>query len=226
MILLAIDTSGKDGSVALARAADDAGVASPTIEIMDATPLEGGTFSAQLVPQIAALLKKHGLTKAHIDGFAVASGPGSFTGLRVGLAAVKGLAEILEKPIAAVSRLEAVARAGRSGGRVFAALDAGRGELYAGEYDFGDGRMIGERLLSQEEFLADARSLKVVTPERALIDAARSLGVEAEEVARPGSEAIAHIGWEKIQRGETISPEVLDANYIRRSDAEMFAKKS
>ena len=224
MILLAIDTSGKDGSIALARAAVDAGVASSTIEIMDVIPLEGGMFSAQLVPQIAALLKKHGLTKEHIDGFAVASGPGSFTGLRVGLAAVKGLAEILEKPIAAVSRLEAVARAG-SGGRVFSVLDAGRGEIYVGEYDVGDGGMISERLLAREEFFAIARGLKVLTPERALIDAARTAGVEVEEVARPGSEAIAHIGWEKIRRGETISSEMLEANYIRRSDAEIFAKK-
>jgi hypothetical protein len=94
MILLAIDTSGKDGSIALARTDEDArgaGVASPSVEIWDVIPLEGGTFSAQLVPQIADLLKKHGLTKEEIDGFAVTSGPGSFTDLGVGLAAVKGL---------------------------------------------------------------------------------------------------------------------------------------
>jgi len=73
-------------------------------------PLAGGAFSAQLVPQIAALLEKHGYSKHDLGAFAVASGPGSFTGLRVGLAAIKALAEALQKLIAAVSLLEAVDR--------------------------------------------------------------------------------------------------------------------
>src|ERR1700756_4143603 len=111
MILLAVDTSGKDGSIAVARAPENARETSE-LTILEVVPLEGGTFSAQLVPQIAELLSKHGLTRTDIEAFAVASGPGSFTGLRVGLAAVKALAEILGKPIAAVSRLEAVARSG------------------------------------------------------------------------------------------------------------------
>jgi tRNA threonylcarbamoyladenosine biosynthesis protein TsaB len=225
MILLAIDTSGKDGGITLA-CVDDSARGPDALAVVESTALEGGTFSAQLVPQIAGLLAKHGLTKSDIGAFAVASGPGSFTGLRVGLAAVKALAEVLERPIAAVSRLEAVARAGRSGGRVFAALDAGRGELYVGEYDIGTGRMIDERVQSQGEFLALARGAKVVTPESAWAGAALAAGAEVEEVVRPGSEAVARIGWEKIRVGETISTEALEANYIRRSDAEIFAKRS
>jgi tRNA threonylcarbamoyladenosine biosynthesis protein TsaB len=225
MILLAIDTSGKDGGITLARV-EDAARGPGALAVVESIGLEGGTFSAQLVPQIAGLLERHGLTKNDIGAFAVASGPGSFTGLRVGLAAVKALAEILGKPIAAVSRLEAVACAGRCRGRVCSAIDAGRSELYVGEYDFGDGRLIDESLQSQEEFLARARGSKVVTPERALVEAARAAGAEAEEVERPGSEAIARLGWEKIQRGETVSAEALEANYIRRSDAEIFAKRS
>src|SRR5690348_1451642 len=98
MILLAIDTSGKEGSIALARALEDARNSSD-LTILDAAPLEGGTFSAQLVPQIAELLARNGLQKEDIGAFVVASGPGSFTGLRVGLAAIKALAEILGKPI-------------------------------------------------------------------------------------------------------------------------------
>src|SRR5216110_2464124 len=82
-----------------------------------------------------ALLTKHNFDKQQIDAFAVASGPGSFTGLRVGLAAIKALAEVLAKPIAAVSLLEAVAMAGGVEGDVIAALDAGRKEIYAGEYE-------------------------------------------------------------------------------------------
>ena len=111
MLLLAVDTSGKQGSIALARCGPG-----DTCELIEVVPLTGGTFSAQLVPQIAALLSQHGFGKHDLDAFAVASGPGSFTGLRVGLAAIKALAEILQKPIAAVSLLEAVAAAGQSRG--------------------------------------------------------------------------------------------------------------
>jgi tRNA threonylcarbamoyladenosine biosynthesis protein TsaB len=225
MILLAIDTSGKDGSIALARAAD-AGSDPKSVEILDVIPLEGGTFSAQLVPQIAALLNKHCLTKERIDGFAVASGPGSFTGLRVGLAAVKGLAEILGKPIAAVSRLEVVARSGKSRGKVIAALDAGRSDVYVGDYEVSErAEIIAERLVSREEFLSLAGNAKLLTPERVLAEAAGSAGILVEEVALPNSAAIARIGFEKIIRGETISPENLEANYIRCKDAEIFPKK-
>src|ERR1700687_4335651 len=120
MLILAADTSGKNGSLALVRF--EAG-ASQTVELVS---LEGGNFSAQLVPQISALLSKHNLAKSDIDGFAVASGPGSFTGLRIGLAAIKALAEIVQKPIAAVSLLEPVARAAGREGKGLAALDAGR----------------------------------------------------------------------------------------------------
>jgi len=96
MLLLAADTSGKHGSIALAHCEPDASCA-----VLEVVPLAGGTFSAQLIPQIAALLAKHGFSKRDIGAFAVASGPGSFTGLRVGLAAVKALVEILGKPVAA-----------------------------------------------------------------------------------------------------------------------------
>ena len=88
------------------------------VDLIEVAPLAGGTFSAQLVPQIAALLAKHGLSKTDIDAFIVVSGPGSFTGLRVGLAAIKALAEILQKPIVPVSLLEVVALASRAQGKV------------------------------------------------------------------------------------------------------------
>ncbi len=221
MILLAIDTSGKDGSIALARETTP-----DELEILDLIPLEGGTFSAQLVPQIAALLAKHGKRKEDIGAFAVASGPGSFTGLRVGLAAIKALAEILEKPIASVSRLEAVARAGKFRGCVLAALDAGRNEIYVGEYDLTDGTQAAvERVISREEFIDRSREWKVVTPDSSVAAVARGGGFEVEEVGRITSVAIARIGWKRILQGHTTSPEDLEANYVRRSDAEIFAKK-
>ena len=117
MLLLAADTSGKHGSIALARCGPESACA-----VIEVATLDGGTFSAQLVPQIAALLTKYDFSKTDIGGFAVVSGPGSFTGLRVGLAAIKALAEVLEKPIAAVSLLEAIAVSGRLPGKVTAVL--------------------------------------------------------------------------------------------------------
>lgn len=215
MLLLATDTSGKDGSIALARCEPS------SCEILDVTALEGGTFSAQLVPQISALLQKHGFSKNDLGGFAVASGPGSFTGLRVGLAAIKALAEILGKPIAAVSLLEAVAVAANVG-TVLAVLDAGRNEAYVGEYD--NGKLGSERLLTFQELLAEAKARTIVTPDVPLAARLKAEGGIVHEVPRQRSDAIARLGWQKIQSGQTVSPEDLEANYIRRSDAEIFSK--
>lgn len=224
MILLAIDTSGKNGSIALARAVSESAT---DLEILDVIPLEGGTFSAQLVPQISDLLKKHSLTKNDISAFAVVSGPGSFTGLRVGLAAIKALAEILQKPIAAVSRLEAVARGGSPRTDAVAVIDAGRGELYVGKHELGNrARLPGEQLLSREELFANFGERSIITADASIAETAQKSGLIVEQVPDPRADVIARIGWEKIQSHETISPEDLEANYIRRSDAEIFAKRS
>jgi tRNA threonylcarbamoyladenosine biosynthesis protein TsaB len=217
MILLATDTSGKHGSIALAR--ERAG----RMEVLEVVPLEGGTFSAQLVPQIAALLTKHGLGRRDLGAFVVASGPGSFTGLRVGLAAIKGLAEVLEKPIVAVSLLELVARSAKTAGRVRAALDAGRNEVYVGEYEVGPSpvRCIQEQLIR----LADLGPWPVVvTPDNNVAEALHGRSIPVEEIPRPQSDALVQSGWEKLAAGQTVSTLELEANYIRRSDAEIFAK--
>jgi tRNA threonylcarbamoyladenosine biosynthesis protein TsaB len=225
MLLLVTDTSGRQGSVALVRAGerdrDD-------IEGIDVAPLAGGMFSAQLVPQIAALLAKHRLTKVDIDAFIVVSGPGSFTGLRVGLAAIKALAEILNKPIVPVSRLEVVAVASRAQGKVAAALDAGRGDVYFGAYAIaGESvQVLQEQLLSKAEFLSAARESSLITPDPSWAAVRREAGLPVFVVEAPSAEMIARLGWRKLQAGETVSPEQLEANYMRRSDAEMFAKPS
>jgi len=219
MLLLVTDTSGKDGSVALARAG------SGEVEVIESVPLAGGTFSAQLVPQIAALLAKHGRRKNDIDAFIVVSGPGSFTGLRVGLAAIKALAEVLRRPIVPVSLLEVIAVAGGKSGKVLALLDAGRGEVYAGEYEVADAdaRLLRERLLAKDELPAIAGSQAVATPDEML---ARNLRQGSVHVPVPGAHVIARLGWRKLQAGLSVTPEQLEANYIRRSDAEIFAKSS
>lgn len=240
-VLLAVDTSGKNGSVALARVTLGEG----EVDVVEVVPLAGGTFSAQLVPQIAALLARHGYTKSDLAAFAVVSGPGSFTGLRVGLAAIKALADALQKPIAAVSLLEAVAWSSSTPGRILAALSAGRSEIYAGDYErvdehpADDKRAYGqrsernldpvllrhsERLLTLEEFLAEAKAIPVVTPDAALLESFRAKGLKYGQIDYPDSGVIARIGWQHLQCGQTVSPDELEANYIRRSDAEIFAQ--
>jgi len=223
MILLVTDTSGNNGFVGLARASD----ANPdTVEVLEEVPLAGGTFSAQLVPQIAGLLEKHGFRKADIDAFIVVSGPGSFTGLRVGLAAIKALAEILQKPIVPVSLLEVIALASRKAGGALAALDAGRGEVYVGEYEcaHGSAELQQEQLLPKAEFLSSAHGLLVCTPDAALAEMARAAGLSVCGFDRVTPAMIATLGWRKLRAGATVSPQQLDANYIRRSDAEIFSK--
>src|SRR5262245_49983454 len=236
MRILGIDTSGKSGGICLAEGS------AQTFRVMESCPIAGGTFSAQLVPTIAQLMAHNGRSIQELDGFAVASGPGSFTGLRVGLSAVKGLAEVLEKPIAAVSLLEAMAISSGRAGRVGAARDAGRSEVFWGVYQIkGDSAvrvpavlipavLIKEELLSQTEFLNAVRDdslAAAVLADKSLADLASSSaqGTRVEVVDRPGSEAVARIGLRKLLAGETVSNLDPHANYIRRSDAEIFSRE-
>jgi tRNA threonylcarbamoyladenosine biosynthesis protein TsaB len=225
MLLLAIDTSGKQGSIALARWGEPTPEAGD-FEIIEIAPLVGGTFSAQLIPQISDLLSTNGLMKTAIGALAVVSGPGSFTGLRIGLAAVKALAEVLHKPIAAVSLLEVCVFTSGAQGRVMAALDAGRGEVYIGEYEVPavPGQVPRERLLTRSEFLAQSKGWTVVTPDSVLAEAASAAGLSVSTLPPISADAVARLGWRKIQSGETVTPEQLEANYIRRTDAEMLEK--
>ena len=215
MLILGVDTSGKNGSLALVECEQSY---HKTLEVV---PLQGGTFSAQLIPQISSLLRNHGFTKEKIDGFAVVSGPGSFTGLRVGLAAIKALAEISGRPIAAISLLEALAAQSGGRSRIIAALDAGRGEVYAAEYDLTQDQPgpVWQSLLTRDEFLTKSAGSTVVTSDEsiaALVGASNAICMP-----RLSSDAIGILGYQKILRGDIVSPEALDANYIRRSDAEI-----
>jgi tRNA threonylcarbamoyladenosine biosynthesis protein TsaB len=225
MLILGIDTTGKSGGITLAEGDGHA------FRTIASSPIAGGTFSAQLVPGVASLLEKHGSAAADLGGFAVASGPGSFTGLRVGLSAVKGLAEVLGKPIATVSLLEALAMASGKPGRVAAVLDAGRSEVFFGLFQVSSGgaSLIAEKLLSQSAFVEQVRGTDLaatVACENVIAALASAAAVSSPilVVERPGSETIARIGLRKLLAGETVSVEALDANYIRRSDAEIFAK--
>jgi tRNA threonylcarbamoyladenosine biosynthesis protein TsaB len=222
MLLLATDTSSRHGSIALARCGPG-----DSCDVIDVVPLDGGTFSAQLVPQIAVLLAKHNFGKQDIGAFAVVTGPGSFTGLRIGLAAVKALAEVLAKPIAAISMLQAIAVSDGLQGNVIAVLDAGRGEVYVGDYHVNGSEALlqNERLLIREDLAQAVPGSIVGTPDHGLAELARAAGLQVSEIAAPRSDVVARLGWQKIQAGETVSPEDLDANYVRRS-GEIFSKIS
>ena len=221
MVILAVDTSGKNGSLGLVRFEGEIG---RTLELL---LLEGGAFSAQLIPQISALLVKQSLSKHQIDGFAVVSGPGSFTGLRVGLAAIKASAEILQKPIAAVSLLEVVSRAAGTRGRMIAVLDAGRDDVYVGAYEFGADQACDpiEELLRIDELRAKVAGRAVITPDQTLADRLEADGLKVTLIPHPRADAVAGLGFEKIRNGEVVSPEALDATYIRRTDAEIMQSR-
>jgi tRNA threonylcarbamoyladenosine biosynthesis protein TsaB len=222
MLVLAIDTTGPSGSIALLRDG----------ELLELVPLAGRTYSAQLMPQISALLARHKLDKRAIDGYAAATGPGSFTGLRVGLSTIKALAEVIPRPIAGVSLLEALAWASGADGQVIAALDAMRGEVYVGEYmvlEKAVPKLAREVLMPMQEFAVEAQlapRLPVITPDESVASLLRARGLDVQVVPRPQSDVIARIGALKIAAGQIVSPEALDANYIRRSDAEIFSKES
>jgi tRNA threonylcarbamoyladenosine biosynthesis protein TsaB len=231
MLILAIDTSGKSGGITLAEA--DAG----SFRVIESAAIAGGAFSAQLIPTLAGLLKKNGYGVKDMGGFAAASGPGSFTGLRVGLSAIKGLAETLHKPIATVSVLEALASLADRDGKIAAAMDAGRKEVFLGLYERAaknpaqnpDHTLLVQReeLLTQQDFLATLsteRPAVIITSDAALAELAAASHSSVVVVTPPGSEVIARIGAGKLLAGETVSVEALDANYLRRSDAEIFFK--
>lgn len=223
MLLLAIDTSGRNGSLALAR-----GESADKLDILELLPLAGRMYSAQLIPQLKLGLERHQLTKNDLDAFAVASGPGSFTGLRVGLSTVKALAEVMHKPIAAVSVLQAAARMTGLSGRVIVALDAGRQQVFVGEYQIAANLSVAssrELLLPIADFLTALQddSAVVASPDRPVLDAAGQRGIAIREIVAPQADVIARLGFEQLCGGHSVSPEALEPNYLRPSDAELFS---
>lgn len=222
MILFTIDTSGKNGTLGLAKREAQG------IRVLASESLTGGQYSAELIPKLAAMLERCGLKKTEVDAIAVIAGPGSFTGLRVGLAAAKGLAEILQKPLTAVSALELVAAAWGKTGAVVAALDAGRSEIFLGHCEVHpklEVRTVSELLVKQAELAERVRALHalLVTPEEAIAALARAAGLAVEPMAAPGVETLSALAGAQFDRGQTVRPDDLDANYIRRSDAEIFS---
>ena len=204
-LILAIDTTHECGSLALAR-----GEESIEETVLDAP----GGFAHVIYGHVAQMLDRHGVTPAMVDCFAAASGPGSFTGVRVGLACVKGLADALGKPAVAVSNLEALATFGSAPLRAVV-LDARRGEIYGAVYDHA-GRLAAPEVVAQfPAWLAtlpegDMEFVSTdFTPYRAAL-----AGTRFEEAriatAPPGlAGAIARIALARFLRGEASAPAAL-----------------
>ncbi|HEU5235217.1 MAG TPA: tRNA (adenosine(37)-N6)-threonylcarbamoyltransferase complex dimerization subunit type 1 TsaB [Terriglobales bacterium] len=212
MLLLAIDTSGRQGGITLARGAND-------IEIIESTPIQGGTFSAELVPQIADVLEKHSYRATDLKALVAVTGPGSFTGLRVGLTAVKGLAEVLGIPIATVTSLEILLAAAGEPDSAMAVLDAGRGELYVATQTNGERE---ESLLTAAEAaaIASSRPLRVIAAEASVA----SKFPKSDLIQYCSTEVAARLGFDKVRARNTVDVLALDANYIRKSEAEYMQK--
>jgi tRNA threonylcarbamoyladenosine biosynthesis protein TsaB len=215
-LTLAVDTTGDYGSIALA---DESGVRE---EVLLHEPRG---FSHILFAEIEALLRRQGVTLPEIDLFAGASGPGSFTGVRIGLAAMKGLAEVLGRKVVAVSNLEAVATFGTAKRRA-AVIDARRGEVYAALYDASGRQLLRESVLPFEKFLASlpGTSFEWVSPDLSSF-APLIAGAPSVEAPRALAGAIAQIAIQRNAAGLSSDPAAIEANYVRRSDAELFWKK-
>ena len=244
MLLLGIDTCGPSGSVALGRLHGDA------VEILGQIELEGRGYSATLVAAVAELLAQSGVELRNLTAIVAVNGPGSFTGVRVGLSAVKGLAEAAQIPVVAVSRLEVLAakagvptgrsssvgwKAGAPTGRSSsvgwkasapsAALDAHRQEVFL---------RLGESGLEAGELLAGAHELAAINPAGAKIAVCDEAAAALLASAWPAAELVRTLAptaadalvlcAPRVLAGEFVDLALLDGHYLRRSDAEIFGE--
>lgn len=220
-LILAIDTTRESGSLALVRGE----------ELIEETLLHAPSGFAHVIYQhLAQLFDRHGVKPAMVDCFAAASGPGSFTGVRVGLACVKGLAEALGKPAVAVSNLQALATFGSAPLRAVV-LDARRDEIYGAVYDHAGRLVAPEVVIRFPAWLATLPEGGVefvstdFTPFRAALAGTRFERAPIATAPPALAAAVARIALARFLRGEASDPAALDANYVRRSDAELFWKE-
>jgi tRNA threonylcarbamoyladenosine biosynthesis protein TsaB len=183
--------------------------------------LPGRTSSERLVPAVRRLLEAQQWKLDELMALVVVHGPGSFTGVRVGLSAAKGLSDASGVPLIAVSRLALVAVAVGEATTVNAVLDAGRGEFYYGEYV--GHRRVREALLSGDEILAAVAGGAVVVCEPKVAEV--FAGLNPRVVDEPSAGDALPFAVERATAGEFDDAVTLDANYLRRTDLEIFAKQ-
>jgi tRNA threonylcarbamoyladenosine biosynthesis protein TsaB len=219
-MLLALNSCGTTATLALGS------IEKKGLEILATAELAERTSSTRLMPEIAAMLEHRKATVQDLEVVVVVNGPGSFTGIRVGLSTAKGLSEGAGIPLIAVSRLALLAHASMLP-HVLAAVDAGRGEYYVGEYR--NGNKLRELLLSGEETVALAREpgAGVVICEESQEDdkttACSALAICGPVYAQTPDAAMAlRFALARFRAGDFDDPETLEANYLRRSDAEVL----
>jgi len=223
MIVLAADTTTPSGSAALLR--DGVLLGEVNLET-------SATHSVRLFPSIDFLLRAHGLTAHDLDGYAVAAGPGSFTGIRIGLAAVKSLALASGKPAVPVSTLEALAAklAGPQARLACPILDARRGQIYAALFEFragGPAELIPQGAYDPSDFLARLPAHRVVSfIGNGAVPYRERIRAHLRDKARfpPRSPFVAaevgRLGTEALGRGAGVSARELQPLYFRKSQAE------
>jgi tRNA threonylcarbamoyladenosine biosynthesis protein TsaB len=234
MLVLALDTTTRAGSVALGRDGD-------VVEAFVGDHLR--PHAERLPLDIVRLLRRHGAAPSDVDVFAVATGPGSFTGLRIGIAAIQGLAFASSRPIVGVSALEALAHAVLGGRpawplrRVGVWMDAQRDEVFSAIYERVEGD--GPAHLRTVDGPAVGEPRGVALRWHALAagawfpvagDGAVRYRTVLEEVAGPAVQvidppllapSIAALAEARARVGETIPPHAIRPLYIRRPDAEL-----
>ncbi len=231
-MILAIDTTGEWGSIALVQ--DSALQDGQTIEEQAIHAPDG--FAHVLFQSIEGLLARHGVKLSDIEAFASASGPGSFTGVRVGLTAAKGLAEGTGRKVIAVSNLQALASFGTRPLRA-PVIDARRGEIFGAVYDAALNVVQEEVIAPFPQWLANlpAGDIEIVS-NGFLAGAAAGFTVDGTaggtvslpaalpvvEAPRSLAAAVGRIAARRLARGGGSDPAEIDANYVRRSDAERF----
>lgn len=222
MRILGIDTSTMAGSVALVEKTTLRGEVNIYCQL---------THSKRLLPSIDFLLKYLGITLEQIDALGVAVGPGSFTGLRIGISTAKGLATARGIKICPVVTLEAMSFKVRHYNKIiYPMIDAGRGEVYAGKYRIaGDSikKLVPDLVIFPERFLAEINSWDAVfygdgaIRYRELINSSSKGKVLIAQDDLFLGEAVALIAERKLMLEETVTPAQLTPYYIRPSDAEL-----
>jgi tRNA threonylcarbamoyladenosine biosynthesis protein TsaB len=225
MRLLALDTTGRAGSVALASNG-------AVVEARAGDPAR--THGERLPGDVLALLRDHGASPADVDIYAVAAGPGSFTGLRVGIACIQGLALANARRVVAVSAFDALAhvvRRSAAGDPIATWIDAQRGEVFASLY--AQDAVLGAPSVATP--IGTIRAWKERLAGRRLVavgdGAARYAGVLreafgdrvqlADPIAPMLAPAVAELALAEAAAGRAVAPHAIVPIYVRRPDAEL-----
>ncbi len=220
MTILAFDFTSEHGSLALRHDGR-------TIVEQSIRSTEG--FAHLVFPTIDDILRRAQIRLAEIECFASASGPGAFTGVRVGLAAAKGLAEALGKQAIGVSNLRALAAFGTSSLHAVV-LDARRGEVFSAIYNSDLRPITAESVGQLTVFLENLpqKPEELITPAaewlRSILEGTPWADTPIVEAPHTLAPVIALCAERDLQSGVSGDPAGLDANYVRRSDAELFWK--